>query len=250
MRKTMAYVTSILSLALGGGSLLGFMIFLYAGPLNLIDLGLEGRQILMFDVGISLLFFAQHSIMIRQSFRRFAERFIPDVYGSALYSISSGLVLTALIVLWQGSETTIASAEGTLRIVLRVVFFLSIMGFYLAVRALKRFDAFGVARIMSSLKKRQPREMPFVAAGAYRIVRHPLYVLNLTAIWAYPDLTADRLVFNVLWTIWIVAGTLLEEKDLIREFGNEYLDYQRDVPMLIPSLRPLRAHSNTMEVQS
>ena len=81
-------------------------------------------------------------------------------------------------------------------------------------------------------------------------MRHPLYFLNLAAIWAYPDLTADRLVFNVLWTIWIVAGTLLEEKDLIREFGNKYLDYQRDVPMLIPSLRPPRTHSNTMEVQS
>ena len=250
MRKTTAYVTAILSLALGGSSLLGFMIFLYAGPLNLIDLGLEGHQILFFDAGISLLFFAQHSIMIRQSFRRFAERFIPEVYGSVLYSISSGAVLAAVIVLWQGSDTMLASAEGTFRIALRVVFFLSMAGFYLAVRTLKHFDAFGTARIMSHLKERQPREMPFVVAGAYRIVRHPLYFLNLTAIWAYPDLTADRLVFNVLWTIWIVAGTLLEEKDLIREFGNKYLDYQRDVPMLIPSLRPPRAHSNTMEVQS
>ena len=237
-------------MALGGGSLLGFMVFLYAGPLNLIDLGLEGHQILFFDAGISLLFFAQHSIMIRQSFRRFAERFIPEVYGSALYSISSGAVLAAVIVLWQGSDTMLASAEGTFRIALRVVFFLSMAGFYLAVRTLKHFDAFGVARIKSGLKKRQPREMAFVAAGAYRIVRHPLYFLSLAAIWAYPDLTADRLVFNVLWTIWIVAGTLLEEKDLTREFGDKYLDYQRDVPMLIPSLRFPRTHSNTMEVQS
>ena len=112
MRKTTAYVTSILSLTLGGGSLLGFMVFLYAGPLNLIDLGLEGHQVLLFDAGISLLFFAQHSIMIRQSFRRFAERFIPEVYGSALYSISSGVVLAAVIVLWQGSETSDSIRRG------------------------------------------------------------------------------------------------------------------------------------------
>ena len=250
MRKTTAYVTSILSLALGGGSLLGFMVFLYAGPLNLIDLGLEGHQVLVFDAGISLLFFAQHTIMIRQSFRRLAERFIPEAYGSAVYSISSGAALAAVIILWQGSETVIASAEGPFRIVLRVAFFLSMMGFFWVFRTMKHIDAFGVARIKSGLKKRHPREMPFVVAGAYRIVRHPLYFLNLTAIWAYPDITADRLVFNVLWTIWIVVGTLLEEKDLVREFGNEYLDYQRDVPMLIPSLRPLRAHSKTMEVQS
>jgi len=54
------------------------------------------------------------------------------------------------------------------------------------------------------------------------------------AIWVYPDLIADQLVFNVLWTIWIISGTLLEEKDLIREFGEKYLNYQQKVPMLIP----------------
>jgi len=47
-------------------------------------------------------------------------------------------------------------------------------------------------------------------------------------------LVADQLVFNVLWTIWIISGTLLEEKDLIREFGEKYLNYQQKVPMLIP----------------
>ena len=54
------------------------------------------------------------------------------------------------------------------------------------------------------------------------------------AIWVYPDLIADQLVFNVLWTIWIISGTLLEEKDLIREFGEKYMNYQQKVPMLIP----------------
>lgn len=39
---------------------------------------------------------------------------------------------------------------------------------------------------------------------------------------------------TVLWTVWIVVGTVLEERDLVAEFGDRYLVYQRNVPILIP----------------
>jgi protein-S-isoprenylcysteine O-methyltransferase Ste14 len=50
--------------------------------------------------------------------------------------------------------------------------------------------------------------------------------------------SADRLLFNVLWTAWIVAGTVLEEADLTAEFGDAYRAYRRDVPMLLPLPKP------------
>ena len=56
-------------------------------------------------------------------------------------------------------------------------------------------------------------------------------------IWSYPDVTSDRLLFNVLWTVWIVIGSCFEEIDLIAEFGDAYLEYQKRVPMLIPFLK-------------
>jgi protein-S-isoprenylcysteine O-methyltransferase Ste14 len=65
-------------------------------------------------------------------------------------------------------------------------------------------------------------------------VRHPLYFFTLVMIWTSPDITLDRLLFNVLFTGWIVVGTRLEERDLVAEFGEHYSVYQRHVPMLIP----------------
>ena len=47
----------------------------------------------------------------------------------------------------------------------------------------------------------------------------------------------DRLLFNFLWTVWIVIGSYLEEIDLIAEFGDAYRDYQKRVPMLVPFLK-------------
>jgi protein-S-isoprenylcysteine O-methyltransferase Ste14 len=75
--------------------------------------------------------------------------------------------------------------------------------------------------------------------GAYRWVRHPLYFFSLVMIWSFPDLTADRILFNVSWTAWIVVGTYLEERDLAREFGDAYRDYQRRVPMWVPRGAPV-----------
>jgi protein-S-isoprenylcysteine O-methyltransferase Ste14 len=41
-------------------------------------------------------------------------------------------------------------------------------------------------------------------------------------------------LFNLLFPGWIVAGTILEERDLVAAFGEPYRDYQRQVPMLLP----------------
>ncbi|MFO7695189.1 MAG: hypothetical protein R6V57_19050 [Vicinamibacterales bacterium] len=62
--------------------------------------------------------------------------------------------------------------------------------------------------------------------------------------------TADRLVMmaaglplSLLWSAWIVAGTLLEERDLVADFGDVYRRYQRQVPMLFPWRGPVRRQS-------
>jgi protein-S-isoprenylcysteine O-methyltransferase Ste14 len=49
-----------------------------------------------------------------------------------------------------------------------------------------------------------------------------------------PNLTVDILLYNVLWTAWIIVGSVLEERDLVASFDREYRDYQIKVPMLIP----------------
>jgi protein-S-isoprenylcysteine O-methyltransferase Ste14 len=61
----------------------------------------------------------------------------------------------------------------------------------------------------------------------------------LVLIWATPFLTSDRLVFNVLWTFWIVLGTYLEERNLVAEFGESYRHYQDTVPILLPWRGPV-----------
>ena len=222
---------------LGGMSLLVFMIFLFVGSLNLFDMHLDESEILWFDAGLSFLFFIQHSGMIRKPFHRWLARFISEEYAGAIYSIASGIVLLLVILLWQTSTQTVMTLSGLLRWSLRSVFFLCLLGFYWGVKALRFFDPFGLRPIFNRLRGRNPTSMPFTVVGPYRWVRHPLYLFMIIMIWSYPDLTIDRLLFNLLWTSWIVVGSYFEEIDLIVEFGDAYREYQKQVPMLVPPLK-------------
>ena len=234
MQKYAAYIVIFLAYVLSGGSLVMFGAFCYVGSLHLVRLGLNESGILIFDFCLSVVFFLQHSGVVRKSFRRFLSRFIPEAYVSAFYAISSGIVLFVVIILWQGASSTVATAEGALRLLLRVIFAGSIVGFYWGTKALGFFDPYGIRAIKYGLRGKKPKEIPLTISGPYRWVRHPLYFFVLVIIWSCPDLTFDRLLFNVLWTVWIYVGAMLEERDLIADFGEAYREYKRKVPMLIP----------------
>jgi protein-S-isoprenylcysteine O-methyltransferase Ste14 len=219
---------------IGFGSLIAFGVFCYAGPWHGVRLGLTDNIALMLDAFVSLIFFIQHSVMVRKSFRRSLAQYIPEIYIGTVYAISSGIALFMVLLFWQRTSHIIATADGPFRWFLRIAFAASMAGFYWTTTALSYFDPFGIRVILLRLRRKEPKEMPLTIKGPYRYIRHPLYLFILILIWSCPDLTLDRLVFNILWTVWIYIGTLLEERDLIADFGETYKEYQQKVPMLVP----------------
>jgi protein-S-isoprenylcysteine O-methyltransferase Ste14 len=69
-------------------------------------------------------------------------------------------------------------------------------------------------------------------------VRHPLYLGTLLFVWGmflgYPYL--NMLVSCTCITVYTLIGAKLEEKKLTEIFGEEYINYRRNVPMMIPRL--------------
>jgi protein-S-isoprenylcysteine O-methyltransferase Ste14 len=222
----------------GGGSLLAFGIFLYRGPMHVVDLVRTDAGALVVDTLLSIGFFVLHSGMVRRSVRERLSAVVPrHVYG-AVYSIVSGFALIVVIVLWQPTQAVIVIIENPFRPILRGCFVAAVLSFVWGVRALRHFDGFGVRPIRARLRGEPVRELPLSIRGPYRLVRHPLYTMVLVMIWSSPDVTLDRMLFNVTWTVWIVLGTILEERDLIEQFGQDYLRYRETVPMLIPWRKP------------
>lgn len=141
--------------------------------------------------------------------------------------------ITGLVLFWQNSELMLVSLQGGPRWVVQTVFFASLMGMMWGMHALHSFDMFGKQQILAHIHASHVQDMPLTIRGPYRWVRHPLYFFTLLLIWCCPDVTVDHLLFNILFTAWIIFGMLLEERDLVSEFHQHFRNYQRNVPMLI-----------------
>ena len=232
--KVRAYLIQILSAVIGGSAMVAFTVFLFTGPWRVVVLFTDLQSILAFDLLLSAVFFIQHSGMVRTSFKTWFGRRLPVEYHGAVFSIVSGLCLFAIVHLWQASEAILLSADGLPRYALRLVFLAAIASIIWSYLALHSFDSFGLRAIRYHLQGKSQPVMRFTESGPYRWVRHPQYSCALVMIWTHPDLTADRLLFNLVWSSWVVLGIWLEERDLVMTFGQQYRAYQSRVPMLIP----------------
>ncbi len=78
-----------------------------------------------------------------------------------------------------------------------------------------------------------------VTTGVYSTVRHPQYLGGLLAHVGISCLFSAgySLLSTPLMVVLIYLISRKEEKELIREFGKEYEEYKKEVPMLIPRLR-------------
>lgn len=239
-RNFISLVVLLLATIIGAGSLMAFMVFLYAGSLNWVRLEISDVQGLVVNTLLSLAFFFQHSGMVRRGFRRRLASFIPLHYQGAAYTIASGLVLFMFLIFWQSSETILLDVQGLPGIIMRSFFFLSLLGTCWGMWALRSVDMFGLDAVIKNQKGESSIPKPFSVRGPYRWVRHPLYLFMIVLFWSCPVISVDRLLFNILWTVWVVVGTILEERELVDDFGDAYRDYQEKVPMLLPrGFRPV-----------
>lgn len=85
----------------------------------------------------------------------------------------------------------------------------------------------------------KPRLGPgkLITSGFYCHLRNPLFLFGMTFIWLTPFMTDMLLVLYSLITIYFYVGALHEERALLAEFGAEYAEYRRRIPMFIPRLR-------------
>ena len=71
--------------------------------------------------------------------------------------------------------------------------------------------------------------------GILGVIRHPWYLGAIIFIWiACRTMYLSTLIVNIILTIYIIIGTILEERKLIIELGDSYRKYMSKVSMLFP----------------
>jgi protein-S-isoprenylcysteine O-methyltransferase Ste14 len=172
--------------------------------------------------------------MARPSFKKWITRFIPTAAERSTFVLASSLALAALMLFWQPMGGLIWNVEAQwLRCSLWSVFALGWTLVLASTFLLNHFDLFGLRQIWLNFRNKPYQQLHFSMPWVYKLIRHPLYLGFLLALWATPTMTIAHLVLAGALTTYIFIGIRLEEKDLI-DAHPEYADYRKEVPMVVP----------------
>jgi protein-S-isoprenylcysteine O-methyltransferase Ste14 len=221
-----------------------FVTFLYAigfvtgvaVPKN-IDTGtvVPASEALVINLLLMSIFAVQHSVMARRQFKQWWAKFVPKSVERSTYVLFSSLALILLCAEWRPMPTVLWHVDN--QPIGMAVTALSFIGFLIVLSStflLNHFELFGLHQVANNLAGNPMPSPRFRTPLYYKFVRHPLYLGFIIAFWAAPAMTVGHLLFAAVTTAYIVVGILLEERDLIDLFGDEYRRYKGRVSMLVP----------------
>lgn len=189
---------------------------------------------LAINAGLLGLFAVQHSVMARQWFKRAWSRIVPTSVERSTYVLFSSLALLLLFWKWQPMGGVIWNVENTYgRLALQALYASGWLTVLIATFLINHFDLFGLRQVWLYLSGRPYTPLKFRTPGLYRLVRHPLYVGWLLVFWSAPVMSSAHLVFAISTTAYILIAIQFEERDLVR-LHEEYAEYRRRVPMILP----------------
>ncbi len=176
-----------------------------------------------------------HSLMARPGFKSGLTKFIPEAAERATYVLVAGITSAALIGFWQNVPGQVWLIEsGGLAYAIWAIFALGWVFLLAATFAINHFDLFGLRQVFMNFRQQPRPPLSFVKRAMYKYVRHPIQTGVLIGIWATPSMTITQIVLSIGFTLYIFIGLWFEERDLIAEHGEAYLQYRREAGKLFP----------------
>jgi protein-S-isoprenylcysteine O-methyltransferase Ste14 len=178
-----------------------------------------------------------HSGLISITFTSFIKQKIGDSYRfyRLFYNIFSIATLIPVLVYTASiKQPPFFVWDGYLLPVKYGLLFVGILCFVMGAIRYNFSQFFGFAQIKDGKNHKLINKTGKLSSrGILGVVRHPFYAGIFPLIWSN-NLNITGLIVNIILSIYVLIGTLLEERKLILEFGDAYRAYQQKVSMLFP----------------
>lgn len=242
MNRTIVLIFGVASYALGVSALVGWILTMLGILPFQMGLELLPNFSLLSSLVVSflftLMFAVQHTIMARSSFKDRISKVIPEAAERSLFVLTTGLILWMNLIFWPKNSTLVWHLESEVWSSLVVVISLTGWAYlFLASFAINHFELFGLQQVFLYFRGRDLKKVPFRERWMYRFDRHPIMTGALIGMWFTPSMTVDHLAFASFYSLYIVFGVAIEERDLIRNWGEGYIDYKNRVGSLVPTVK-------------
>jgi protein-S-isoprenylcysteine O-methyltransferase Ste14 len=151
-------------------------------------------QSLIVNLLLLALFAVQHSVMARQSFKRWWTRIVPPAVERSTYVLAATLALALLLWQWRPiPEPVIWRVDSAIGMqFVWGIFWLGWTVLLASTFLINHFELFGLRQVFARLAGHDLPETEFRTPLVYRYVRHPFYLGFLLGFWASPVMTAGH----------------------------------------------------------
>ncbi len=205
--------------------------------------GTGGISDALFNALLVLFWGGTHSVMARKFFRDLLGRVVGKDFVKLAFTVIAGITQCVMLYCWRPLEGVLWHADGLLYWVLAFLFASAFGAVFYCSILLDYMEVLGVRKIIRHFRGEPDPPPTLCLKGPYRHCRHPVYLASVASLWIGPVMTAGRLEFAFLVTLYVLIGTWFEERDTRREMGEAYDHYRANVPMWIPRLTPWKGPS-------
>jgi len=190
---------------------------------------------LAINFALVLLFGLQHGIMARKSFKEKLTRIMPQAAERSTFVLFTALVLILIMWQWRPIPITLWQVENEIATAfIWGAFWGGWALLLLSTFLINHFELFGLQQIFNNLRKKEVKPIAFKTPFLYKIVRHPMMLGIVIAIWATPHMTVGHLFYAIILTTYIYIGVYFEERDLVSNYKERYTEYKKQIPAVIP----------------
>lgn len=185
---------------------------------------------LWIDAALALGFAVPHSILLYPPTRRLITRWLPSELYGCLFCLVTCASLLLQFSLWRGSQSVAWSWPERFQPAIRAAFLCSWgLTFYTLWLTGLEYQT-GLGPWWHWVRGRTVPRRQFHPRGAYRLMRHPVYLSFLGLVWFTPVVTADRALLIGIWTAYVFVGSYLKDRRLSQVLGEAYVQYAHEVP--------------------